>query len=271
MHPGASLPRCTARTLAIGLAALSWTLAGAPARAAGGPKDAQAQKAITEAMGTDYLETKFDRAVERLRAAIDACGADGCSPAVKARLYMTLGSVLAAGKKQLEDARDAFVEGLGLDPDARPDPDLASTEISFAFEKARAAFGAPSSSGAMDVKPPAEQRVRAPVPIYAELRSDLIEKTAKVTLWYLAPGAREHRSLLLKKLRDRGYGINIPCSELGAEGPLKFYLVATAADGAILASAGSRDAPLTTVIKQSISGEPPHWPGFAPPEACAED
>jgi hypothetical protein len=262
--------RSLRRAPAVGLAGILAWLAAGPARA-DAPKDPQAVKAISEAMGSDYLETKFDKAEKRLRAAIDACGADGCTPAVKARLFMALGTVLAHGEKQLEDARDAFVEGLGLDPNAKPDPDFASTEISFAFEQARAAFGAPASSSPMDVKPPPEQRVRAPVPIYAELRQDVLDRTAKVTLWYLAPRASEWRSLVLKKLRDRGYGINVPCDELRAEGPLRYYAVAIDKDGAILASAGTRDAPLTTAIKGSISGEPPHWPNFAPPEACAEE
>lgn len=247
-----------------------WLAAGA-AGAAGGIKDAQSEKILADVMATDYLETRFDRAEQRLRAAIDACGAEGCSPAVKARLYMTLGSVLAHGKKQLEDARDAFVEGLRLDPEAKPDPDLASTELSFAFEQARAAIGAPTPSLAMDVTPPPEQRVRTPLPVYAEMRADLLPRTSKVTLWYQAPGSRAWASLRLKKLRDRGYGINVPCGELGAEGALQYYLIAVDADGAIVASAGSRDAPLTTAIKGSIGGEPPHWPGFAPPEACAEE
>jgi len=252
------------------LAGLALWLAPGAAGAAG-PKDAQTEKAIADVMATDYLETKFDKAEQRLRAVIEACGADGCSPAVKARVYMALGAVLAHGKKELEDARDAFVEGLGLDPDAKPDPDLASTEISFAFEQARAAFGVATPSSTLDVKPPAEQRVRTPLPVYAEIRADLLARTSKVTLWYQAPGAKEYRSLLLKKLRDRGYGINVPCGELGAEGALKYYLIAVDTDGAIVASAGSRDAPLTTTMKASISGEPPHWPGFAAPEACAEE
>lgn len=251
-----------------------WLAAGIAAAQPGSPgssgsKDAQAEKALKEAMETDYLETKFDKAEQRLRAAIDACGTDGCSTKVKARLFMALGSVLAHGKKQLEDARDAFVDGLGLDPNAQPDPQLSSTEISFAFEQARAALGAPSAPGAMEIKPPPEQRVRTPVPIFAELRAELIERTTRVTLWYLAPGARDFRSLVMKKLRDRGYGMNIPCDELRTEGVLKYYLTAVGADGAIVASAGSRDKPLTTAIKASITGEPPHWPGFAPPEMCA--
>jgi hypothetical protein len=260
-----------ARALAANLPALglAWSLAATPAHAQPAPKDADTEKALEQAMGTDYLETKFDQAEQRLRAAIDACGADGCSSKLKARLYMALGTVLAHGKKQLEDARDAFVEGLGLDPEAKPDPDLMSAEISFAFEQARAAFGLAGVKSGLDVKPPPEQRVRTPLPVYAEIRADLLERTKQVTIWYQPPSGGEHRSLLLKKLRDRGYGINLPCTDLVTQGTVRYYLLATDADGAILASAGSRDQPLTTSIKETISTPPPSWPGFAPPQPCA--
>jgi hypothetical protein len=106
--------------------------------------------------------------------------------------------------------------------------------------------------------------------VYAEIRADLLERTKQVTLWYQPPGGGEHRSLLMKKLRDRGYGILIPCSDLGAEGTVRYYLLATDADGAILASAGSRDQPLMTSIKAAINTPPPSWPGFAPPQTCGE-
>ena len=107
-----------------------------PARAAA-PKDAQAENAIAEALEVDFLETKFDKAEQRLRGAIDTCGETGCTPALKAKLYAALGSVLAGGKKQLEDAREVFVQALMLDKGVQLNPDIASTEVKFAFEQAQ--------------------------------------------------------------------------------------------------------------------------------------
>lgn len=260
------LARALAPSLS-GLGLVCWLAGQAHAQPA--PKDAQAEKALADAMDADYLETRFDKAEQKLRAAIDACGASGCSTQVKARLYIALGTVLAHGKKQLEDARDAFVDALGLDPKARPDPDLTSAEITFAFEQARAAFGMAAAASGLDVKPPPEQRVRTPVPVFAEIRADLLARAEQITLFYQPVKGGEWKSLLLKKLRDRGFGINIPCADLGAEGSVRYYLLATDKDGAIVASAGSRDQPLTTALKASITSAPPSWPGFAPPQTCA--
>ncbi|EYF08338.1 hypothetical protein [Chondromyces apiculatus] len=266
-------PRFIARlscALVPALAALILAQGAAHAQgAAAAPKDAQAEKAITAAMDSDFLETKFDKAQQKLQAALDACGDTGCSKAVKARLYVALGTVLAHGLKELEDARDAFTEGLKLDPGVKPDPDLNSTAVSFAFEQARTALTRSSTSTGLTLTPPPEQAVNTPIPVYAEIREDLLARTQQVTLSYQAPGASAFKPLLMKKLRDRGYGINIPCVDLTAEGPVRYYLVATDKDGAIVATAGSREAPLTTAVKKTLSGAPPSWPDFAPPTTCA--
>src|SRR5512141_2375635 len=86
---------------ALGAVALGALLAAGHADAAPA-KDAEAEKVLKEAMDSDYFETRFDKAEEKLRKAIDACGAK-CSENVKARLYVALGTVLSGGKKELED------------------------------------------------------------------------------------------------------------------------------------------------------------------------
>lgn len=256
--------------------ALAASLASSEALAAA-PKDAQAEKAILAAMNTDYLETKFDAAEKKLQAALTACGDKGCTPSVKARVYVALATVLAGGKKQLEDAREAFVEALKLDPAIKPDPDLLSGEITFAFENARkdlkldapAAPSGPSSAG-LKHTPVTEQRVRTPVPLYIEVDPSLLEMVSRVSVSFLSPGASEWESLLMKKVVEGGFGINLPCEDVAAEGTLKYHITVTAEGGAILAAVGSRTQPLATSIKKSIAGEPPHFPGFAPPDTCRE-
>lgn len=144
MRPSGHVFRVVIALVALG----SPLLSALPARAAA-PKDAQAEKAITQAMDVDYLETKFDQAEKRLRTAIEACGADKCTPSVKARALVALGVVLAGGKKQLEDAREAFVEALTLDKAAKPDEDMSSAEVKYAYENARKQLkldGAPGPS-----------------------------------------------------------------------------------------------------------------------------
>lgn len=135
-------------------------LVGLAGSASAGPKDAQAEAARKKALDEDFLETRFDEADQRLRTAIQACGGDACSRKVTARLYVALGSVLAGGKKELSDASDAFVEALSLDPRAQIDPDLASSEVTFAFDQARKRLGLGGSAATK--KPPAENGKPAP-------------------------------------------------------------------------------------------------------------
>jgi len=272
-----SSPRAALVLLGFG-SSLLWA---APAFAAA-PKDAQTEKAITQAMDVDYLETKFDQAEKRLRTAIDACGADKCTPSVKARALMALGIVLAGGKKQLEDAREAFVEALTIDKAAKPDEDMSSAEVKYAYEAARkqlkldgapgpAAGGQPAPSGqGITHTAPAEQRVDTPLPLYVRLAPELLEDAKKVTVNYLPPGAGDWKTLVMKKVGEFGFGINVPCTDVTKEGKLDYYITITDADGAIVTGAGSRAQPLSTAIKARISGEPPSWPGFAPPELCVK-
>jgi hypothetical protein len=131
------------------------SLLGLASSASAGPKDAQAELERKKALDEDYLDTRFDDADRRLRAAIQACGGDACSRATTAKLYIALGSVLAGGKKELSDASDAFVEALTLDPKAKIDPDLASSEVTFAFDQARKRLGLGGTKG--DKKAPAEK------------------------------------------------------------------------------------------------------------------
>ncbi|WP_438018899.1 hypothetical protein WMF18_07385 [Sorangium sp. So ce315] len=277
--PALCAPRAPRALVAIAAAGLGGWLTAGTAAAQAQPRDAQAEAVLSEAMGTDYLETRFDQAERKLRAAIDACGASGCSPAVKARLYVALGTVLAQGKKELGDARDAFADALRVDPAAKLDPGLATPEVSFAFEQARAATGVgapPGAAGAsgasgarLRLDPPPEQRVRTPVPLYVEVPDDLLPSVKQVTVWYQPPGEDEVRPLIMKKLRGSGFGINVPCAAVAREGTLRYHAAAVDEDGAILASAGARDAPLTTQIRARIASAPPRWPGHAPPATCA--
>jgi len=245
---------------------------------AAAPKDAQLEKAITTAMDVDYLETNFDKAEKKLRAALEACGDKQCTPALKARGLVSLGIVLAGGKKQLDDAREVFVEALQIDKEAKPAEDLRSSEVNYAFGEARkqlkldgpaAPSGPPAPNGqGLSHATPAEQRLNTPLPLYVELVPELLDDAKKVTVTYLAPGAADWKTLILKRVGEQGFGINVPCLELKTEGEFKYHVTVTDGDGAIITGVGSRNAPLVTKIKTKIDGNPPSWPGFAPPEMC---
>lgn len=138
--------------LAVALAALGLSLDASAA----GPKEAQARKALKQALEDDYLQTRFDDAENRLRAAIQSCGT-ACPASLRAELHAALGSILAGGKKELEDARDEFLEALQLDPKIQPNPDVLTAEVTFAFEQAKKKLKAPASPPADLPDKPAEE------------------------------------------------------------------------------------------------------------------
>jgi hypothetical protein len=236
------------------------------------PGDAQALKALNRAIDDDYLQTKFDAALDRLKGALDKCG-DDCTPAVKARLHTAIGTVLAGGKKQLDDAKDAFVEALKIDPKAAPDAAVSTAEVSFAYDNARKELNLGGAASALPTNvqhlPPAEQQKSTPVPLYVALPAELREKVDRITVSYLAPGKSDWKNLVMKQVGEFGYGINVPCTDLREVGTLKYHFLIADKSGAVLASVGSRAEPLTVPIKDHIELDPPHWPGFAPPEMCA--
>jgi hypothetical protein len=160
--------------VALGMTLSLLTLA-LPRSASANLKDAQAEAERKKALEEDYLETRFDDADRRLRAAIQVCGSNACSKATTAKLYVALGSVLAGGKKELSDASDAFVEALTLDPKAKIDPDLLSTEVTFAFDQAKKRLGIGGIT--TNKKPPPEKpepvvEKTKPEPVVDNDRSD---------------------------------------------------------------------------------------------------
>jgi hypothetical protein len=254
------------------------SLTFAPTAFAAAPKDAQLEKAITTAMDVEFLETSFDKAEKRLRTAIETCGTDKCTPALKVRALMSLGVVLAGGKKQLDDAREVFVEALTIDKNAKPAEEMRSSEVNYAYGEARkqlkldggatpAGPAAPAGQG-LSHSNPTEQRINTPLPLYVELSKELVEDAKKATVTYLAPGAADWKTLNLKRVGEQGFGINVPCGDIKAEGDFKYHITVTDADGAIITGIGSRSAPLVTKIKPKIDGNPPSWPGYAPPDVC---
>jgi hypothetical protein len=269
--PAARLSRRRSAALFAACAALFVGLAVAPAAAAP-VKDADAEKVLKEAMDSDYFETRFAKAEEKLRAAIDACGTT-CSAGVKAKLYIALGTVLAGGKKELEDAREAFVEGLKLDAKAVPDPDLVSGEVTFAFEKAKTELkiggATPAAGGGATHKAPAAQRVRTPVPLYIEVSPESITDVRKVTGSYAGPGTETFSPLSFRKIGERGYGAEVPCEEVAKEGELRYFATILGEGDKVIATFGTRTEPLRVPLRKTIASDAPKWPGFSAPEQCS--
>src|SRR6478609_8904126 len=68
----------------------------APNVAQAATKDKAARLLQTEAMQTDYAETNFKKAEQKLKKALNQCGASACSSPVVAELHRDLATVYIA-------------------------------------------------------------------------------------------------------------------------------------------------------------------------------
>lgn len=145
-----------------------------------------------------------------------------------------------------------------------------------------AARTAPSSSAAADIaaSPPlpitwvgeeglsvstwGSAEVSRPLPLVARLSIGATD----VLIRYRAPAAPEWRSLQLVA-RDGVFEGLIACGELDV-GTLRYFAVARDVWGVPVATAGSRQAPLTTEIVARVDGPSPALPGRPPPPRCTE-
>jgi hypothetical protein len=271
--------------------ALLGVLCAADALAAG-EKDGEANKLYDAAMNDDYLNVELGKAEKKLNDAIKKCGSDGCTPKVLAKVYLGLGVIHFANNKA-DAAKEAFINGLKADASATLDPTFKGAEIDKIFDEAKKSAGkgggdsgskgggdsgeggskgggdsgegGKKPGGGLKHTPPTEQQVNTPVPIYIEVPEDLGIK--KVTLRYKPFGATAYKPVDMQKVGS-GWGIEIPCTEVGTTGDLKYYITADD-DAGTVDSAGSRNEPYKVAIKNEIEGDPPALPGKKPPKQCS--
>lgn len=233
-----------------------------------------AAKALQKkAIQSDYLGTDFAKARAKLEKAIADCGTDKCGAPLRAQLHRDLGTVLVGGAVDVPAGIKAFAEAIKLDPKVELDPDLKTSDIEKAFEKAKAG-GAPGggetdtpvAAGDFNHTPAAEQAIRTPLPIYAEYTGS--EALTRVIARYRAPGMGEWKTLELKKVGN-GWGAEMACLDV-QPGMISYYLQGFDAENDPVASGGDRNTPFKTEIKQSISGDAPRLPGANPPTQCPD-
>jgi Protein of unknown function (DUF3570) len=136
------------------------------ARAASNDKEVTELLAGTLADESSVLANP-DAALETLAFAKQACEGTSCSPKVRAKVFIAIGTVLAAGKKQSAQAREAFQLALKEDPNAALFPNLQTPEVTKAFDAARksgssATSSSPSSGGTATPSKPDSSDVPKP-------------------------------------------------------------------------------------------------------------
>ena len=272
------------------LAALACALSLTRVVAAAAPKDAQALKLDDDAINNDYLATKFGDAEKKLKQALGLCSKAGaCSPNVVAQLHRDLGIVYVVASRA-DEGKAAFVAALKADPSITLPKDLTTPEIEQVFSAAKGG-GAPAPapspapapapspapakppaaapSGGEEIvhTPPAESATMTPLPLYAELPEAM--SPTKVQIKYKPFGAPDWKSIDMKKMKT-GYGVELPCIEIGnVPGDLKYYIQALGSGGEVIATNGTKNAPLKVAVKEALTGEAPHLPGKPAPKVCS--
>jgi hypothetical protein len=271
--------------LLTGLAAFVILIAS---RALAAPKDNAALKLDDDAIFNDYLATKFTDAERKLKQAVALCGRNSCSPSVLAQVRRDLGIVYVVTGRT-DEARAQFAEALRLDPATSVPKDLATPEIQAIFASAGGAGGGGSRGGGQppDTAPekpitgaPAgpdeeeeiehiavgESALWTPLVIFAEMADGI--NPSKVQVRYKVFGSPDWKRMEMKKYR-RGYGAEIPCSDIGSTpGEMRYYIQALGPSGEVIATNGTRSAPHRVILKDDPADEPRHLPGKPIPEKC---
>jgi len=246
------------------------------ASAAAGDKDKDALKLHDQAINEDYLNADFPKATAKLKDALKKCGAEGCTPAVVAKIHISLGTIYGAGMSKLDEAKDEFILGLKADASAALDSALTNPDLDKAFAEAKKAAGGgtggtkkpPAGDGeAGSHKAPPEQAVNTPVPVYMEPSEE--QPSSKVTLRYKPFGSKTYKSLELKKM-GKGFGGEIPCDDVTTTGDIKYFFALTDESGEAAGTLGTTQNPYKVTIKSEIEGAPPTLPGAKAPDQCKE-
>ncbi|HEX4338023.1 MAG TPA: hypothetical protein VH062_19070, partial [Polyangiaceae bacterium] len=249
------------------------------------PRDAAATQKIDEAINKYYLATEFDKAEALLKGILEACE-DRCSPTVKGRAWMYIGIVRGSGRQDMAGTKEAFAQALAADPSVKLDDALATPPVKQAFDAAGGAGGSaapapetaapaakPAAAGAtaaggavgnMECTPNVKEvEMQRPIPVACTTD----EPAAKVTLRYKPFGSEEWATVPMQKKGEYWQG-QVPCSDTGTSGKLRFYVQAKDKDGEELDSFGSKKQPTEIKIVSKTDEEPPAYPGQPAPQKC---
>lgn len=119
---------------------------GAPFGASAAPNDEDVEALVESVIAGDYASKNYKDALDKLALAKQACEAKkACSPKVRAKVYIALGTVYAGGQNKQSEAKEAFATALKEDPSASLFSEATSPNIQKAFDAARSTSQPPST------------------------------------------------------------------------------------------------------------------------------
>jgi tetratricopeptide (TPR) repeat protein len=125
--------------------------------ARGASNDVEAEALVQSVLEAEYTKAQYAEALEKLELAQQACSGGTCSPKVRAKVFVAIGTVLAA-LKQDEEAKNAFASALKDDPTATLFGEYLTPEAQKAFNDARGVASASSGTGSAEAQKAAKSR-----------------------------------------------------------------------------------------------------------------
>lgn len=108
--------------------------------------DPEVEALVDSVLEAEFASGRFAEALEKLDLAKQACEGGACSPPVRARVLVAIGTIFAAGLGKPKEAKQAFVAALREHPAATLLPQFASPEADAAFAEAKAAVASAGSA-----------------------------------------------------------------------------------------------------------------------------
>lgn len=127
-------------------------LFGQVPEASAAPNDAEVEALVQTVLEASYKEGNYKEALDTLALAKQACAKkSACSPNIRAKVYVAIGTVLAGGLGKQKEAKDAFATALKEDPSITLFPDFTNPNVEKPFREAKA--GGSASGGSEEPKP----------------------------------------------------------------------------------------------------------------------
>ena len=245
-------------------------------------RDKAANKKIDEAINQHYFATDFDKAEGILTGTIKACE-DKCKPETLAKAWMYVGIVRGSGKQDMNGAKEAFMNAVGIDSNIKLDEAIASPETKAAWQEI-AGGTAPTPPKPTGEDPPPKPKgddrdvagdmectleateVQTRYPIHFACTTE--EDATSAELRYKPFGSEKWEKKPMKKKGDF-FIAKVPCEATMDAGELKLYVRAKDDEG-LVDQWGKKSKAIKIKIVPKTDQEVPSLPDRDPPDRCAE-
>ena len=213
--------------------------------------------------------------VGRVEEAVALARQHGVAGALAARACAMRG-VLHVWLGETPQGVDLLALALAFDPQLVIPPSWGGPEIEEALAEARRRAPPPPPAPPPDAGPPTRhvpimaQTPDRPVPIWVELRPDLVGTTDVTAVLYWRSSLALEGGFVPMTRVAAGFYVELPCGEPPPEW-WEYFVVLTDAGGRLLAGIGSADLPYRVTITPRLPGPPPTYPDGSSIPACGGD